>query len=312
MSAYTFAPISTAEMTQYQDVRTPLHHAPGVLKDQTAEQRQKCLNEIVTDVREQNISTLEGIQSIFAKRMATRRAFIKAFEPTGVFTQAFAVTYRLAHQDAMSPAIALQEAQSYVLNRRDEQLSMLKQMEDPKFLQDVMQALATGYQPQSEAKGISDQKRKVLIDELVQLKGMAGKEPAIHIHDTARGHVAGHVALAKALDPQGPLASVLTGVLMPLAPHLQPEEVSRTAYKYLAHFQRLAVEVADALHENGDIVQEAVRQSEEARQAGGVVLKLAQDKSLPDAEPRKIPTTTVSWMQLLGSFLPPYGNHSRA
>ncbi|MFO1242997.1 MAG: hypothetical protein U1E36_07360 [Rickettsiales bacterium] len=310
MTAYTFAPIQTDPAQAA--IRMPLGDAPVVYKEQNGSQRTKSLNEIVAEALEQNASTPESVQAILVKRMATHRAFIQAFDPNGVFTQAFATIYRHAHDDAISPEIALQEAQSYVINRRDEQVAALAQMENPAFMQDVLKALASGYQPAAETHGISPEKRKVLIDELVQLNGLNGKEPAIHIHDTARGHVAGHIALAKTLDPQGPLASVLSGVLMPLTPHLQPEEISRASYKFLEHFDRLAVEVADALQPNGEIVQEAIRQSEDKRQSEGVVLRMMQENEKPhQAYERRTPTTIVSWMQALGSLFPAF-SQSRA
>lgn len=300
MSAYTFAPIQPNDEMQSDTVRIPLGNSPAVFKEQTAEQRQNCLNEIIRDAREQNVTTAEGLTPIFAKRIATRRAFIQALDQNGIFTHAFATIYRLAHNDAMTPSIALQETQSYILNRRDEQIAMLGQMQDPKFVADVVQALQNGYIPPEKKRGLTEQKKKVLVDELAQLNGLMGKEPAIHIQMTARGHVAGHTALAKTLDPNGPLASVLSGVMMPLSPHMQPEEVTKISCKFLEHFQRLAIEVVEGLQPNGEIVQEAIRQSEEKRQKSGAIVNLSIAE---EPSQRQTPTTTVRWMQLLGSFL---------
>lgn len=310
----THAP-ANAHATQTDNAAntTQLDNAPIVARRQMPEQKMNCMRELLEKSRARGVDTAEKLQQLFARQIATRQAYIRALDPDGPFTQAFAQVYldALTGKETLSAAnqnlsegqtgqangelpkqgsdfintphnvfrstpigAALNEVKSYVINRRDEQVAMLADLQDPAFFQEVAQALAAGYTPPPKQEGLSAQKKQVLVDELVQLNGLNKREPAIHIGHTARGHEHGHWALAKALDPKGPLASVLAGVLAPHAPHLRPDEVTKNAHDYLAHFQKLAVLVAEAMTWDGEIVTEAIRQSEASRQKSGQVIPL--------------------------------------
>ncbi len=197
-------------------------------------------------------------------------AFIMALYPKGVFASALADAHfqSLRKLDTHNDPARLRYAStvsihSILINRRDDMLASRKLLDDPTFLAELKQELATPL-PKAVA-AMPEEKAETLIESLVQTRGPLGREPAVHIYANAKGQIIEHQALADAFDPKGRAAQALTSELLSRLPDMDAKSVAAITEHYMQARKTAADNVVDALALDGPVVSEAVRRSEQVR-----------------------------------------------
>lgn len=163
------------------------------------------------------------------------------------------------------PLFSLEAMQSIALNRRDDLAMLTQRLDQDEFMQKVEAAVPT--LSQASAPGLSQQKREMLINSLLQTDNHPGRaEPTVHIYANAKGQVIEHKILAHVFKPDGDVSQFMTQSMQQALPNMKPDYLQQVVQNYMQDRQNAAYATVDHFKLDGDLVREAVARSESIRQ----------------------------------------------